>query len=56
MRALVAFGVSGVVLGAFGAHALRARLSPEMLEIYRTGVLYQLFRSGLGRLGGGSEA
>jgi uncharacterized membrane protein YgdD (TMEM256/DUF423 family) len=40
-----AFGVSGVVLGAFGAHALRARLSPEMLEIYRTGVLYQLLHA-----------
>ena len=40
-----AFGVSGVVLGAFGAHALRARLTPEMLEIYRTGVLYQLFHA-----------
>ena len=35
-------GFSGVALGAFGAHALRARLAPEQLEIYRTGVLYQL--------------
>jgi uncharacterized membrane protein YgdD (TMEM256/DUF423 family) len=35
-------GASGVALGAFGAHALRARISSEMLEIYRTGVLYQL--------------
>jgi uncharacterized membrane protein YgdD (TMEM256/DUF423 family) len=37
-----ALGASGVALGAFGAHALRARISPEMLEIYRTGVLSQL--------------
>ncbi|HEY4187643.1 MAG TPA: DUF423 domain-containing protein [Polyangia bacterium] len=35
-------GFSGVALGAFGAHALKARLSPEYLEIYKTGVFYQL--------------
>lgn len=38
-------GLVGVLLGAFGAHALRARISPEMLEIYRTGVLYQLIHA-----------
>jgi uncharacterized membrane protein YgdD (TMEM256/DUF423 family) len=37
-----AFGFSAVALGAFGAHGLRDRLSPPMLEIYRTGVLYHL--------------
>jgi uncharacterized membrane protein YgdD (TMEM256/DUF423 family) len=31
-----------VALGAFGAHALKARLSPEMLAVYETGVRYQL--------------
>jgi uncharacterized membrane protein YgdD (TMEM256/DUF423 family) len=31
-----------VALGAFGAHALKARLSPEMLSVYETGVRYQL--------------
>ena len=36
------FGLTGVALGAFGAHALKARLTPEALEIYRTGVLYHL--------------
>jgi uncharacterized membrane protein YgdD (TMEM256/DUF423 family) len=39
------FGFSGVALGAFGAHALRARLSPASLEIYRTGVLYHLLHA-----------
>lgn len=39
------FGVLGVLLGAFGAHALRSRISGEMLEIYRTGVLYQMFHA-----------
>jgi uncharacterized membrane protein YgdD (TMEM256/DUF423 family) len=31
-----------VALGAFGAHALKLRLSPEMLAVYETGVRYQL--------------
>ncbi len=34
------YGFIGVALGAFGAHALRERLSTEMLAIYRTGVEY----------------
>jgi uncharacterized membrane protein YgdD (TMEM256/DUF423 family) len=43
IAALAGFlGASGMALGAFGAHALRSRISPEMLEIYRTGVLYHL--------------
>ena len=31
----------GVVLGAFGAHALAQRLTPHELEVFRTGVTYQ---------------
>lgn len=31
-----------VALGAFGAHALKARLTPEMLAVYETGVRYQM--------------
>ena len=31
-----------VALGAFGAHALKARLSPDMLAVYETGVRYQM--------------
>jgi uncharacterized membrane protein YgdD (TMEM256/DUF423 family) len=31
-----------VALGAFGAHALKARLTPELLAVYETGVRYQL--------------
>jgi uncharacterized membrane protein YgdD (TMEM256/DUF423 family) len=34
-------GFVGVALGAFGAHALKASLSAEMLMVYRTGVDYQ---------------
>lgn len=38
-------GFSGVALGAFGAHGLSRILSPDMLEIYKTGVTYQLLHS-----------
>jgi uncharacterized membrane protein YgdD (TMEM256/DUF423 family) len=41
-------GVSGflaVALGAFGVHGLKSQFSPEMLEIYKTGVFYQLIHS-----------
>jgi uncharacterized membrane protein YgdD (TMEM256/DUF423 family) len=31
-----------VVLGAFGAHALKSRISPSDLEVFQTGVQYQL--------------
>lgn len=34
-----------VMLGAFGAHALRDRLSPEMLEIFQTGVAYHFYHA-----------
>ena len=37
-----ALGFTAVAFGAFGAHGLRARLSPAMLEVYRTGALYHL--------------
>ena len=32
----------GVAAGAFGAHALKTRLAPEMLAVFETGVRYQL--------------
>lgn len=35
-------GAVAVALGAFGAHALRHRVSPEDLEIWRTAVLYHM--------------
>lgn len=31
----------GVILGAFGAHGLQARLEPRQLASFQTGVLYQ---------------
>ena len=38
-------GLLSVALGAFGAHALRKRLSPEMVEIFETGVRYQMYHA-----------
>jgi uncharacterized membrane protein YgdD (TMEM256/DUF423 family) len=38
-------GFLGVALGAFGAHGLRERLAPGMLEVYKTGVLYHLIHA-----------
>ena len=34
-----------VFLGAFGAHALKTRLSGEMLAIWQTGIHYQMFHA-----------
>lgn len=39
------FGFLGVALGAFGAHGLKAHLTPEMIDIFKTGVLYQLIHA-----------
>lgn len=36
------FGFIGVALGAFAAHGLKNRLTPEYLTIFHTGVTYQL--------------
>src|SRR5215217_241203 len=38
-------GFVGVGLGAFGAHGLRGRLSPEMLAVFETGVRYQMYHA-----------
>lgn len=38
-------GLLAVIFGAFGAHALKARLSVDMLSAYQTGVSYQMYHS-----------
>ena len=45
IRLGAALGFLGVALGAFGAHALKTRLSPGMLDVFKTGVLYQLIHA-----------
>ncbi len=46
---LIAFGALNgaiaVAAGAFGAHALRARLEPRALEIFETAARYQMFHA-----------
>ena len=39
------FGMLGVGMGAFGAHALKEKLSPESLQIFETGVRYQFYHA-----------
>jgi uncharacterized membrane protein YgdD (TMEM256/DUF423 family) len=34
-----------VAAGAFGAHAVRDRLSAEMLQVFQTGVTYQMYHA-----------
>jgi len=38
-------GLLAVALGAFGAHGLKAIISSEMLEVYKTGVQYQFYHT-----------
>ncbi|PLX99582.1 MAG: DUF423 domain-containing protein [Desulfuromonas sp.] len=49
MKFFVVFGslsaFFGVALGAFGAHGLKARVSPEMLATWNTGVHYHLIHA-----------
>jgi uncharacterized membrane protein YgdD (TMEM256/DUF423 family) len=35
----------GVAAGAFGAHALKARLEPDLLAVFDTGARYQLIHA-----------
>ena len=41
--ALAAF--LAVALGAFAAHALKARLAPDMLAVFETGARYQMYHA-----------
>ncbi len=41
--AIAAF--TGVALGAFGAHGLKNLLTPAMLDVYKTGVSYQMWHA-----------
>lgn len=45
LRTGAALALLGVVLGAFGAHALKNSLGAEMLAIYQTGVQYHLIHA-----------
>ena len=38
-------GATAAVFGAFGAHALKSQLTERGLEIFQTGVTYQLYHA-----------
>jgi uncharacterized membrane protein YgdD (TMEM256/DUF423 family) len=37
------FGMLAVIAGAFGAHSLKAYLTPQQLEVWHTAVQYQFY-------------
>ena len=39
------FSFLGVALGAFGAHALKQKLTPEALQTFEVGVRYQMYHA-----------
>jgi uncharacterized membrane protein YgdD (TMEM256/DUF423 family) len=41
----ILFAAIAVILGAFGAHALKAVLQPDQLVTFETGVRYQFYHS-----------
>ena len=38
-------GAVAVILGAFGAHVLKNIISPELMDVYKTGVQYQFYHT-----------
>jgi uncharacterized membrane protein YgdD (TMEM256/DUF423 family) len=38
-------GLTGVALGAFGAHGLEKQLTPDLLATFETGVRYQMYHA-----------
>lgn len=45
LRLAALLGGTGVALGAFAAHGLRGRLSPDRLAAFETGARYQLLHA-----------
>lgn len=39
------FGLSSVALGAFAAHGLQSSLSADLLNVFHTGVQYQMYHA-----------
>lgn len=45
IRLAILFGLTAIILGAFGAHALKAVLSEQQLISFETGVRYQMYQA-----------
>jgi uncharacterized membrane protein YgdD (TMEM256/DUF423 family) len=39
------FAATAVILGAFGAHYLKPKLTPDSLAVFETGVKYQMYHA-----------
>ncbi|PWL39633.1 DUF423 domain-containing protein [Flagellimonas aquimarina] len=39
------YGLLAIIFGAFGAHALKKKLTPEQLHSFETGVKYQMYHA-----------
>lgn len=39
------FGLTAVILGAFGAHSLKKIVTPDMLSVWQTGIQYQFYHT-----------
>ncbi len=39
------FGALAIILGAFGAHALKKQFTPELMQSFETGVKYQMYHA-----------
>jgi uncharacterized membrane protein YgdD (TMEM256/DUF423 family) len=44
-RVAALMGITAIILGAFGAHALKKQLSVEQLGSFETGVKYQMYHA-----------
>ena len=45
IRVAALMGMTAIILGAFGAHALKKQLSVEQLTAFETGVKYQMYHA-----------
>lgn len=45
LRAAALFGGLAVIIGAFGAHGLKARIPAELLDVYEVGVRYHFYHA-----------
>jgi uncharacterized membrane protein YgdD (TMEM256/DUF423 family) len=41
----IVMAAMAVILGAFGAHGLKKMVTPEQLEVFKTGVQYQFYHA-----------
>ncbi len=39
------FGCTGIIFGAFGAHILKKKFTPELMASFETGVKYQMYHA-----------